>query len=50
MDNHEEHVIIARGLYLLSGGKLVEKNYWIHSVFWTKEEEGAFHTVWTYER
>jgi len=34
MDSLEEHVIIACGLYLLSGGgKLVEKNYWIHSVF-----------------
>jgi hypothetical protein len=34
MDSHEEHVIIACGLYLLTeGGKLVEENYWICSVF-----------------
>jgi hypothetical protein len=46
MDSCEEQVIIACGLDLLSGGgKLVKRKYWIHNVFWAKEEEGEFHTL-----
>jgi hypothetical protein len=37
----------ACGLYLLSEERKLEKlKYWIHNVFWTKEEEGEFHTLY----
>jgi hypothetical protein len=37
-------VIITCGHYLLSEeGKLVEQKYWC--IFWAKEEEGEFHTL-----
>jgi len=46
MDSCEEHVIIACGLYILSEeGKPMKQIYWISNVFWSKEEEGKFHTM-----
>jgi hypothetical protein len=46
MDSCAEHVILACGLCLLSEEReVVKQKYWIHSVFWAKEEEGEFHTL-----
>jgi hypothetical protein len=39
-------VIIACGLEILSEeGKLTKRKYFIHNVFWTKEEDREFHTL-----
>jgi hypothetical protein len=39
-------VIIACGLEILSEeGKLAKRKYFIHNVFWAKEEDREFHTL-----
>jgi hypothetical protein len=46
MNSCEEQVVIACGLDLLAEeGKPVKRKYWIHNVFWAKEDEGEFHTL-----
>jgi len=46
MGSCEDQVIIVCGLYILSKeGKPVKQIYWIRNAFWSKEEEGEFHTV-----
>jgi hypothetical protein len=51
MDRCEEVVDIACGLYfLVEEEKRKKRKYWFDMVFSAREEEGEFHTVWTFER
>jgi len=49
MDRCEEDVIIACGLYHLSEEEeereKKKRKYWIHNVFWGREEEGEFNAL-----
>jgi hypothetical protein len=53
MDRCEEDVNIPCGLYLLVEEEKRKKKklkHCIHKVFRAREEEGEFHTIWTFER